>query len=697
MILSEKEYLEKTYAGFLGMNIGIRLGAPVEPSIWTSERIEKFYKDITDYVKPFKNFAADDDVNGPVYFLRALEDKIDSSSLTPNDVASAWLNYAREGVGMFWWGGYGVSTEHTAYLNLKNGIKAPASGSEAVNGLLRSEQIGGQIFIDTWGFISPGKTDQAVNLATVAASVSHDKNGLYGAAFIAACIAKAYVCQNIDEIIEDCLDYIPQDCTYAKVVKGVQEFYLKNSNSWRDCLKYLQENWGYDRYGGICHIIPNAGVCIMALLYGRNFARSIEIATMAGWDTDCNAGNVGSIMGVMDGLKGIPEHYRKPLKDSVVLSGISGYLNVVDIPSYVHKLYDLALKLEGVKSNTAPNDGELHFTFDLPGSTHCLRVSNENLGTLTHVDDVCYNKHGSLRIGYARMARGQSFKVFYKSLYRRSDFDDERYSPIFSPTVNPGQKVDITYKVEKFNGETVCISPYIHSSFSNKDIVLNGKIIKSMEDWETISFIVPALEGEYCEEVGLLFESNSPSKFYDYGSLFIGEFNVSGKAKYTVDFSKQKKEFGSILGFSHNHGAWELVDGWAEVMGLNHAEAMSGNYFTKNAKLSFVGQVNYGKSLLASLRVQGAMRGYYAGFYDDKLIIGKTVEGKLQILNAIDYPLILDKEYEFIFTASNDTLTLSLGSIKLEVEDDSYKYGMLGFGIYQTGRAKIKNMRVEEL
>ena len=56
--------LEKIYAGFLGMNIGIRLGAPVEPTVWTYERIQHYYGEITDYVKSFKNFAADDDANG---------------------------------------------------------------------------------------------------------------------------------------------------------------------------------------------------------------------------------------------------------------------------------------------------------------------------------------------------------------------------------------------------------------------------------------------------------------------------------------------------------------------------------------------------------------------------------------------------------------------------------------------------------
>ena len=68
----QNDYLERVYAGFLGMNVGIRLGAPVEPTIWTYERIKETYGDIRHYVKDYKNFAADDDVNGPVYFFRAL-------------------------------------------------------------------------------------------------------------------------------------------------------------------------------------------------------------------------------------------------------------------------------------------------------------------------------------------------------------------------------------------------------------------------------------------------------------------------------------------------------------------------------------------------------------------------------------------------------------------------------------------------
>lgn len=316
-----KDYLEKVYSGFLGMNIGIRLGAPVEPTIWTYDRIRNTYGEITDYVKEFKNFAADDDANGPVFFIRALYDDAKDRELVPQDVARAWLNYAREGVGMFWWGGYGISTEHTAYLNLKNGIEAPQSGSVEQNGLILAEQIGGQIFIDTWGLVNPCNPEKAAHYGEAAASVSHGGEGVLGARFFCAAIAKAFETDDIFEIMETGLAQIPKDSLYHQVASAVLEFYHAHpeEDSWRSCYEMLVRDWGYDKYQGVCHIIPNAGVCFMAMAYGKGrFDRTVEIATMAGWDTDCNAGNVGTVLGVACGLKGLPERYRKPVNDGIV-------------------------------------------------------------------------------------------------------------------------------------------------------------------------------------------------------------------------------------------------------------------------------------------------------------------------------------------------------------------------------------------
>src|SRR5690606_11675801 len=221
--LPPRDIYDRIYAGVIAKAIGVRLGAPVEPTIWTQERIRKTYGEVTGYLRDFKNFAADDDTNGPVYFIRVLRDY--GLDFTAEQVGRTWLNYAAEEHGMYWWGGFNRSTEHTAYLNLRAGVPAPLSGAIATNGAAVAEQIGGQIFIDSWGWLNPGKPERAAEMSARAASVAHDGNGLNGARFVAAAIAQAFVAKSIDEIVAAAMAQIPADSEYARVANAVIAFH----------------------------------------------------------------------------------------------------------------------------------------------------------------------------------------------------------------------------------------------------------------------------------------------------------------------------------------------------------------------------------------------------------------------------------------------------------------------------------------
>ena len=115
------ERLNRCYAGWLGKLAGIRMGAPVEG--WEYAKIKETYGELNGYIGDLSHFRADDDSNGPLIFIRAMNDfSIDPTS---EEIGKTWLNYTSWQHGMFWWGGYGVSTEHTAYMNLAAGIPAP--------------------------------------------------------------------------------------------------------------------------------------------------------------------------------------------------------------------------------------------------------------------------------------------------------------------------------------------------------------------------------------------------------------------------------------------------------------------------------------------------------------------------------------------------------------------------------------------
>lgn len=691
----KKDTLEKIYAGFLGMNVGIRLGAPVEPTIWTYERIRDTYGDITGYVKEYKNFAADDDANGPVFFIRALYDACKNAPDTPLEpwqVGEAWLNYSREGKGMFWWGGYGVSTEHTAYLNLINGIPAPDSGSMAVNGRTEAEQIGGQIFIDTFGLVWPGNPDMAVRYGEAAARVSHDGAGVHGARFFTAAIAKAFVCDDIKEITAAALEYLPEDCQYRQVAEAVWACYRSNPSDFRVCRQMLEERFGYDKYPGVCHMIPNAGVCILSMLYGEgDFARTVEIATMCGWDTDCNAGNVGTVLGVLCGLSGIPAHYREPINDGIVLSSISGYLNNLDIPTFSKELYTLACRLAKETPDPAvrlPVPGEVHLDFELPGSTHNIRVSDPFLCGIENCEGEHFTGGRSLKILMDRLVRGDTCKIFYKPYYNRADFSDERYSPVFSPTVYSGQQVSIRLKLELLNGnEAPFVAPYVRLANSGKELI-QGLTRLVEGEWAMLSFIVPDSEGDLIDQVGFVLEGASPGKAKTLGFLYMDDFSITGDYRQNITLAKQKKNFGELSPFSTNHGATNLEDGLLVRQSVGFCEAYTGNYYAKDSSIECDVTPLYGNSHLLAVRTKGAREGYFGGLSEPgKVALYRQRVGEIQKLAETDYQWETGQRCHLKLSAAGETLTLTVDGVDcLSATDDSCGYGMVGLARLETGR-----------
>ncbi|WP_407270045.1 ADP-ribosylglycohydrolase family protein [Radiobacillus sp. PE A8.2] len=695
------DYLERVYAGFLGMNAGIRLGAPVEPGEWTPEMIRDVHGEVNGYLKDYEVFSADDDVNGPVFFLRALIDDAVDRELEAQDVARAWLNYSREGIGMFWWGGDGVSTEHTAYLNLLRGIPAPKSGAAETNGLVMAEQIGGQIFIDTWGWLFPNDPTKAADYAEKAASVSHDKNGLYGARFIAACIASAFTTNKIEAIIERGLTEIPSDSTYTKVVRAVQSFYEKHPDDFWKCRAYLEEEWGYDKYTGVCHIIPNAGVCALALYYGQgDLSRTIEIATACGWDTDCNAGNVGSIVATLTGLDGVVERYRRPMNDFIVTSGVSGYLNILDVPTFVKSLVLLGYR---VMDETPPHalvnshkEEEVYFDFMLPGSTHGFRTNLPFKAILKANDTVGYQSPGSLEVFIDRMLEEDKARIYYQTFYRREAFNDEKYKPTFAPKAYSGQTVSMKLHLEKYQGEAVFVTPYIRDTYS-KEVIELKRLELVENEWQDLIFTIPDSNGSSVQEVGFAIESPSPRMNRLFAKIYVDEFHIYGAPSYDIDFSKQAMEFLSVTPFAHHRGEWSLKEGHMVVNSKSDCASFTGHYYMKDAVIGSVLKPISGEHHALVFRALGTQRYYQVGFAGKGKIALYLNDFGLKVLEEVEYDWNHGERYVFEVDVHGDLIKFSInGEEVLEHEDNnlSLSHGMIGFALAEAGACSYEKIEV---
>ena len=694
-----EEFIEKIYAGWLAKIVGIRLGAPVEG--WTYDRIRNIFGEVTDYLVDYHEFAADDDSNGPIFLVRALEDSGHILNLTAQDVGEALLNYAPFEHGFFWWGGYGVATEHTAYLNLKNGIPAPRSGSISQNGEMMAEQIGGQIFIDTWGLVTPGNPDLAAQYAAAAASVTHDGNGIYGGIFVAVCISWAFVEADMRKIIEKGLSYIPKDCEYARVVNAVMGFYEANGNEgWRECFRYVKENFGYDRYPGNCHIIPNAAVMVLALLYGEgDFSDTLNICNMCGWDTDCNVGNIATIMGVRNGLGGIDyRKWREPIHDFLACSSVVGSLNITDIPSGALYLAKMAYRIASEEMpapwrDIAENRPEsCHFEF--PGSTHAIRTRVEGLDERAQKNRVCQVKNTeetahtgrrSLKISAASVLAGENVYVYKKTYYTPEDFYDSRYDPSFSPLVYPGQTVRGNAYLPEY-GEHAQVSLYARDMRTGR--IYQGESAKlEPGNWTELCFQIPALSGALIDEVGFCFHVEGNHNIARSFVGMIDDFYVTGKADYEIEFEKERVELWTALHreisqFTRLKGITYLEKGCLHLSCSDFGETYTGGHDWKNYRAKFSVTPMVGEHHGVNVRVQGAIRSYAVGLLPDHRVGILKNENGYRILAETDFDWHCGKEYEITVCVEENHILADIdGEVTLKTQDEKNPYLTGGIGL----------------
>lgn len=428
--------LNQIYAAWLGKLIGIRLGAPVEN--WTYEQIKDTYGNLNGYPVDYGVFASDDDANGPLFFARALERY--GNNVTAQQMGETLLSVASIGHGFFWWGGIGISTEDTAYHNLLKGIKAPASGSIEVNGKTMAEQIGGQIFSDCWGYVSNGNPELACSLAAKMSSVTHDGDGIEGGKFVAACIAQAFHETDVRAVIDKALTYLNPESDYVACVKDV--LCMKDSGmSMEECRSVIFDKYSYDNYPGVCHIIPNTAIMILAMVYGDNdFSKTLCLLCECGWDTDCTCGNVGSIMGALVGIEGIDEKWIVPIQDLLISSSAIGSLNLDTVSDTALYFASLAAKLNHVdideKYKRVINAKESISFFDLPYGTQGFQTREQRYSSVqlrcTDADLKCIVAQGFPH---------KTGRIYKKTYFMPSEVYDARYQPSMSPRLYPGEMI----------------------------------------------------------------------------------------------------------------------------------------------------------------------------------------------------------------------------------------------------------------
>jgi len=203
-----------------------------------------------------------------------------------------------------------------ARRNLNRGIKAPLSGHPEYN--VHANDIDFQIESDFIGLMCPGLPQSSNRFADRVGRVMNFGDGLYGGMLFGAMYAAAFFETDPHRVVEQGLLSIPAGCGYAKLIRDVLAWHAQDPADWRRTWRLIEEKWDRDDVCPDGALVPfnidariNGAYVVLGLLYGDgDFARTLEISTRAGQDSDCNPSSAAGILGVMLGYERIPERWR---------------------------------------------------------------------------------------------------------------------------------------------------------------------------------------------------------------------------------------------------------------------------------------------------------------------------------------------------------------------------------------------------
>ena len=303
--LNKQELKDKILACWIGKNIGGTVGGPFEGSTGMH--------DIPGFTTAKGEPLPNDDLDLQIAWLMTME-RVGVRCTDANALAHSWLMYLTP-----YWNEYGI-----AQKNLKLGLLPPLSG-EYDNKLWKNSN-GAWIRTEIWACLAPGFPNISIKYAIMDASVDHGLGeGTYASIFTAAMESIAFVESDIRKIVETALTYIPATCRTAQCVRCVLEEYDKGTDYRETRAKVVE----LTKDLGLFQAPNNIGFVVIGLIYGEgDFKKSIIYTVNCGDDTDCTAGTVGALLGIVGGTCGIPADWQEYIGERIIQMCINPqYLN----------------------------------------------------------------------------------------------------------------------------------------------------------------------------------------------------------------------------------------------------------------------------------------------------------------------------------------------------------------------------------
>ncbi len=304
--ISQEELEDKIAGGWAGKMIGVSFAAPTE--FRAQGRI------MEEDLPPWKPERVSNSLNqDDLYVNMTLAEVLDTNGLNATTADFGRLFRNAE---------YGLWHANLAARRaLRRGVPAGLSGMPLYNA--HANDIDFQIEADFIGLMAPGLYRGSNRIASRAGRVMNYGDGLYGGMFVAGMYSAAFVETDRLRVVQNGLACIPGGSPYAQLILDVLVWSKQYPDDWKKVWDLIGKKWdqrepcpagALDSFNIDAKL--NGAYIVLGLLYGQgDFARTLEIATRAGQDSDCNASTAAGILGVMIGYHAIPEEWKSGIAD----------------------------------------------------------------------------------------------------------------------------------------------------------------------------------------------------------------------------------------------------------------------------------------------------------------------------------------------------------------------------------------------
>lgn len=621
--------------------------------------------------------------------------------VTAEDIGNSWLNYIIENRSILWWGGLGNSTEHSAYLMLKKGIKAPFSGAASNIGRVMSEQIGAQIFMDAYAMMCPGDPEAAAYYVEQCARVSHDGLAVDAARFLGTMESMAFDEQDVDKIMDDCQRFIQTE-DIRRLLHDVRNL-CAGTGDYLQAHQWLEEHYGYQNFYGPCPMMSNhAMVLASILLGGDDFQKSLKIATTSAWDTDCNAGNVGCFNGIRLGLDAMDKgaDLRTPVADRLYIITSDGGAGVTDAVTESRKIIKAAMARCQEETELPAQRYAFEQRGSLQGFMACPLFA-DRAGRIQVSNDSSFGNRPGLRVDFNALAEGAPANVSVATFLNHHEVYSN-YETYVSPTLYSGQTVKTVIFAP--DGTTPYVRLCVHYVDAvDKMQVMYSPVFCLKKGDNVLEWEVPDTGGmpvcRFGYEFGSVYRyssyvvirsadwSNTPRRFCQEGILMkdMWDLNPFWSQAFVASARNFSPNLNCTYCISHDEGEGLATIGTSDFTDYQ---------VTSTLKMSL-----HDKAGLVA-RSKGHRRFYAAVMTGmDKVRIVKRCDDKLTILGEAGFDYEEFREYEMTFRVKGQELELLVDKKRLLACHDSdgpYTAGGAGF-LVDTGSMFIKGFCLERI